>query len=87
MISVVGRVREKCDADLAKVGGTRDAPSLLTGGVKRRQQHRREKTDDGDYHQQFDEGESGKLARFGWLHWGFSRSKLFIHPRGNYVNQ
>src|SRR5258708_1307637 len=87
MIVEIARVRKNREANLMKVGGTGDPPSLLASGIQGGQQHRRKQDDDGDDHQQLDEGEGGKLLRCGSLHWDSSRTTLYIHPGGGFVNE
>ena len=44
-------------ADLAQVRNARGLASLLLGRCQRRQEHASQDRDDGDHHQQFDQGE------------------------------
>ena len=54
---MVVREHFQAQSDLAKVGGATDGPAPLLGRTQSRQQQRREDRDDGDNHEQFDQGE------------------------------
>ena len=58
LAAVVIHVKPHGDAQLAHIAETVDGLGFLLGFGQSRQQHRRQNRNDGDYHEQFNEGEA-----------------------------